>query len=506
MRNAIVLLLILLTCPLWAVPVHVLVTGDMHGMVLRQQYGMVTGGAAEMLAYWRAKEGYRPDRFLTIANGDIATNGSLYSTLLHGDPTIDAMNAMGYDVCNLGNHEFDVDTTKLRDWQHRAKFPMISANLTKNGKPWDVVPPYVILEQNGVKVGIIGLMTLDLNGRAGRPVVAQPLVETLRKYVPEMRAKGAQVIIVAAHEGSEVLTKVANEVEDLKVSLWLGAHSHEMTCHEVYNGMLVCAGEWFYGYSRIELHYNPKDGTSMVASVHQELMTPEKPMADKALAAKLEAWKHLLPDGRKTAPHVTVTRLAKAPVIDGQIIEAEWQGAAVLETFYVPGETTVATPATRGWLATDGTMLYAAFRCASVPGKALKLDAKERDGNVWDDDSIELFLWPDEAKPRFVQFIVNAAGMCFDADNTFNLASRSQTDTAWNPDYQAKTGTADGAWTLELAIPLAATGIDPRGGKEFRLNVTRNIMSGNNRFATWSPLPMGNFHIPPYFGTGVIGQ
>ena len=109
------MLLFLLCCPLWAVPVRVLVTGDMHGMVLPRRMGQITwGGAAEMLAHWKTHEGYRPDRFLVIANGDIATFGSLYSTLLHGDPVIDAMNAMGYDVCTMGNHEFDVSTEKFQ--------------------------------------------------------------------------------------------------------------------------------------------------------------------------------------------------------------------------------------------------------------------------------------------------------------------------------------------------------------------------------------------------------
>ena len=68
------------------------------------------------------------------------------------------------------------------------------------------------------------------------------------------------------------------------------------------------------------------------------------------------------------------------------------------------------------------------------------------------------------------------------------------------------TGREDGAWTLELALPLASAGIDPQPGKAFRLNITRNIMSGPNRFATWAPLLMGNFHIPPYFGTGTIAD
>ncbi|HOS44421.1 MAG TPA: sugar-binding protein, partial [Armatimonadota bacterium] len=474
MKNAALVLLCLAAAAAWAVPVRMLVTGDMHGMVLPQQIdGMTVGGAAEMLARWKTHEGYRPDRVLTIAMGDIATSGSLLCTLLKGAPAIDAMNAMGYDVCVIGNHEFDLGIDGFMGWQRQAAFPFISANLTLDGAPWDVVPPYIILKQNGVKVGILGLTTQHLNQRKGMPI-AGAFTDVVKRYVPEMRAKGAQVVIVAAHEGSALLAKVATETADLNIPLWLGAHTHELTSIRAGAGRLVCAGEWYLHYCRIDLDYDPVSGACLVKTVRQETLAGKQPAADRALAAKLAAWKTRLPDGRATAPRVTIPRLATAPAIDGTLAPAEWDGAARLDTFWIPGSERTADPATRAWLATDGTTLYAAFRCSNVPGATLKTDATGRDTRVWEDDSIELFLWPDETKPRFVQFIVNADGMCYDADNTFNLAQRSQSDASWNPAYRVNTGREDGAWTLELALPLASAGIDPQPGKAFRLNITRN--------------------------------
>jgi hypothetical protein len=506
-RKLTVFLLLLLLCPLWAAPIKVLLTGDMHGMVLpRQVDGRTYGGAAEMLAYWKKHEGYRASQFITIANGDIATNGALYSSLLKGMPAIEAMNLMGYDVCSLGNHEFDMGVDGMKAWQRQAKFPFVSANLTVDGQPWIQVPPYVILTQNGVKVGIIGLTTQHLNQRKGLPI-AQPFADALRKYVPEMRAQGARVIIVAAHEWSGLLLETAQAVRDLGIPLWLGAHSHEITDKETEFGRIVCAGDWFDTYARIDLDYDPRTGACTVQSVQiKEVVSETRPPADRTLAARLAAWKKRLPDGRKTAPRIAIPRLAAPPAIDGMLAAGEWDATVKLNTFLIPGEDKPADPATRAWLGVAGDTLYLAARCTNVPGAAPKTTATQHDGAVWSDDSIEWFIWPDETQPRFVHFIVSASGVAYDADNRFDLASTSQRTPAWNPVYTVKTGAEDGAWILEMALPLAAAGLELRAGKEFRLNVTRNIQGGSNRVATWSPLPMGNFHIPPYFGVAVLGK
>lgn len=339
MRKLTVFLLLLLLCPLWAAPIKVLLTGDMHGMVLpRQVDGRTYGGSAEMLAYWKKHEGYHQSQFITIANGDIATNGALYSSLLKGMPAIEAMNLMGYDVCSLGNHEFDMGVDGMKAWQRQAKFPFVSANLTVDGQPWIQAPPYVILTQNGVKVGIIGLTTQHLNQRKGLPI-AQPFADALRKYVPEMRAQGARVIIVAAHEWSGLLLETAQAVRDLGIPLWLGAHSHEITDKATEFGRIVCAGDWFDTYARIDLDYDPRTGACTVQSVQiKEVASETRPPADRTLAARLAAWKRRLPDGRKTAPRIVIPRLAAPPAIDGMLAAGEWDAAVKLNTFLIPGE------------------------------------------------------------------------------------------------------------------------------------------------------------------------
>lgn len=124
------------------------------------------------------------------------------------------MNTLDYTVGNLGNHEFNYGLKYLHDALAGAKFPYVNANIidVKTKKP--LFTPYLIKEtevvdQDGkkqtLKIGYIGfvppqIMTWDKANLDGK-VTVNDITETARKYVPEMRAKGADVVVVVAHSG-----------------------------------------------------------------------------------------------------------------------------------------------------------------------------------------------------------------------------------------------------------------------------------------------------------------
>ena len=129
-------------------------------------------------------------------------------------PVYKAMNTMDYTVGNLGNHEFNYGLTYLHDALAGAKFPYVNANIidVKTQKP--LFTPYLIKETQVVdkdgntqtlKIGYIGfvppqIMTWDKANLDGK-VTVNDITETARKYVPEMREKGADVVVVVAHSG-----------------------------------------------------------------------------------------------------------------------------------------------------------------------------------------------------------------------------------------------------------------------------------------------------------------
>ncbi|GCE75322.1 bifunctional metallophosphatase/5'-nucleotidase [Cellulomonas biazotea] len=127
-------------------------------------------------------------------------------------PMAAAMNAIGYDAAALGNHEFNYGIPLLRTFEKQLDFPLLGANATsvRTGRP--AFAPYVIetLHPRGgkpVRVGILGLTNPGVAIWDKANVEGQMqfggLVETAKRYVPEMRRKGADVVIVSAHSGAD---------------------------------------------------------------------------------------------------------------------------------------------------------------------------------------------------------------------------------------------------------------------------------------------------------------
>jgi 5'-nucleotidase len=79
-------------------------------------------------------------------------------------PIIDLMNELGYDVVTFGNHEFDGGSDFLRDMLSKQKFATVCANIEVFEGDFPQVPPYVIVEVDGARVGIAGAVTNYANG------------------------------------------------------------------------------------------------------------------------------------------------------------------------------------------------------------------------------------------------------------------------------------------------------------------------------------------------------
>ena len=317
LRQWLLLVIVLAACRLDAIPLRVLATGDMHGWLQPTQVGdQWLGGAAEMFATWKQVEGYDPRQFLVISCGDLAT-GPAISTVFQGEPVIDVMNRMGYDATILGNHDFDFGLERLRAWQRMATFPFLAANLVgKSGKPTDLVAPYLLYEEQGVKVAVIGLILRDIFTYGDSDDLhAQPYAETLRTLVPTVRQQGAQVVIVATHLPFDELVSLANAVTDLRIPLMLGAHDHEFTQRKVRDTWVVNSGLWWRGYSRIDLDYHAENGTTTVLAAKQVWLLQDTPVADTELQAAVDAWQQRITTEYGTLLGYTVTGLKRPDAV-----------------------------------------------------------------------------------------------------------------------------------------------------------------------------------------------
>ncbi|MFD9790536.1 bifunctional UDP-sugar hydrolase/5'-nucleotidase [Streptomyces sp. NPDC059070] len=135
-------------------------------------------------------------------------------TAKHGPvhPMAQAMNAIGYHAAALGNHEFNYGIPVLRKFEEQCRFPLLGANAldAKTLKP--AFQPYVIKKLRtphgrDVRVAILGLTNPGIaiwdKANVSGKMVFPGLEEQAAKWVPKLRSMGADVVIVAAHSGSD---------------------------------------------------------------------------------------------------------------------------------------------------------------------------------------------------------------------------------------------------------------------------------------------------------------
>lgn len=144
--------------------------------------------------------------------GDYVAARGLQQGEIH--PVYKALNTLDYTVGNLGNHEFNYGLDYLQKAISGAKFPYINANIIDihSGKP--LFTPFLIKakevtdregNKHQLKVGYIGfvppqIMVWDKKNLSGK-ITVEDITETARKWVPEMRRQGADLIVAIPHSG-----------------------------------------------------------------------------------------------------------------------------------------------------------------------------------------------------------------------------------------------------------------------------------------------------------------
>ncbi|RZT78529.1 2',3'-cyclic-nucleotide 2'-phosphodiesterase/3'-nucleotidase [Micromonospora violae] len=126
-------------------------------------------------------------------------------------PMARAMNIIDYDAVTLGNHEFNYGLPLLDLWTRQLGFPALAANAVnaKTGKP--AFLPYVIKKVSlgfaapTLRVGILGLTNPGVaiwdKGNVEGKLRFDDMIATAAKWVPIMRARGADLVLISAHGG-----------------------------------------------------------------------------------------------------------------------------------------------------------------------------------------------------------------------------------------------------------------------------------------------------------------
>ena len=157
-------------------------------------------------------------------------------------PMITLMNETGFDLCTVGNHEWDGDIVNFHNDIERAKFPFLCANvLIPNTVKLDI-KPFVTMEHQGVKMAVIGMIEVRHDGIPGAhpDKLKEVSFKQPRVVLPEYKYLRNQndVVILLSHCGFE------DDLELAQANPWLdaiiGGHSHTLIEHpSETNGVLI---------------------------------------------------------------------------------------------------------------------------------------------------------------------------------------------------------------------------------------------------------------------------
>ena len=157
-------------------------------------------------------------------------------------PMIELMNKVGFNLCELGNHEWDGGVLGLRNMVEWADFPFVCANVSFDDSLNMDVKPYVILEKNGLKIGVIGGIQLGLNGIPDfHPMNAagshfQPIAEVIPQYLG-LRDE-CNALFLLSHCGFEDDVELTKQFPQFDAIF--GGHSHTLVDSlRIFNGVLV---------------------------------------------------------------------------------------------------------------------------------------------------------------------------------------------------------------------------------------------------------------------------
>lgn len=205
-----------------------------------RKYGRM-GGFAHLATLVKRIKAQRPNRCLLMDGGD-TWQGSATSLWTKGQDMVDATKLLGVDLMT-GHWEFTYGMDRVQElvksMAGRIEFLAHNVLLTDDaqfaGKPaydkekGQVFKPYSIREVNGVKVGVIG-QAFPYTTLANPRYLLEDWSfgirdEQAQKFIDEVRAKGAQLVVLLSHNGMDVDVKMASRITGCDVIL--GGHTHD---------------------------------------------------------------------------------------------------------------------------------------------------------------------------------------------------------------------------------------------------------------------------------------
>lgn len=336
-------------------------TNDFHGYLRPAEsdfYGskVLIGGAPWFAGYIHILQKKFGSNLILLDAGDLF-QGTIESNLFLGKPVVRFYNLLPYRAAAVGNHEFDYGPRKeadqdrlgaLKDRMAEARFPFVQANIFRNGSLWKEknLFPSVLFQAGKYKVGVIGLTTTTTPAKTRPQNVAgmefRDFLEPTMKEAQELRAKGADFVLITTHEGRDdgstnsPVERLLKELPKGTVDAVVTGHSHT-EIHEFIHGVPVIqsrARGLYFG--RIDLFVNKvtkkiEPSLTYIHDMHRICGTwfkKEETCDQKAIRDKITA-------GEASAKDYLPLRKV---MYEGEVVHPDAKVARVLRPFFAKAD------------------------------------------------------------------------------------------------------------------------------------------------------------------------
>lgn len=158
--------------------------------------GQDRGGVARLATAVRTAEERNPATAV-VFGGDLA-GGTLFGGLYQGVPMVEALNEVGVDLANFGQHDFDFGVEHARELVAASDFPWITSNLTDTaGRPFVEGGTWAVQRVGKVRVGFVGLTDAIETTTAAADLVETDPVAAARAAVADLKAHARVDVVVA---------------------------------------------------------------------------------------------------------------------------------------------------------------------------------------------------------------------------------------------------------------------------------------------------------------------
>ena len=249
------------------------VVNDLHGKFCDTT---AQPGVDNLATYLKDRSNY-DDNVIILSAGDM-WQGAAESNLTNGMLLTEWMNEMNFVAMTLGNHEYDWGEDAIRANYAVAEFPFLAINIydKTTGKLADYCTPSVVVEYDGIQIGIIGAigdcyssissdMVTNVEFKVGSELTALVKAESNR-----LRAEGVDIIVYSLHDGYGSSNSSASSISSSSISsyydtslsngyvdLVFEGHTHQSyTLYDMYNVYHMQGGGENKGITHVEISFN----------------------------------------------------------------------------------------------------------------------------------------------------------------------------------------------------------------------------------------------------------